>query len=145
MRPIKTCFNRQLADICKQSIVMEDLSIQVKNLLPEELKEHCTVGNFDKGCLTLHVEEAAYATPLRYALPELRDVLRKEAGFYRLTSIKINVQELPKTAKSNPGKKAPILSEQARATIISESDVCAYQPLKQALIQLAQEPRKNDA
>ena len=144
MRPIKTCFNRQLAEICQQSIVIEDLSIQVRERLPEELKDHCSVGSFEKGCLTLCVADAVWATPLRYALPDLRDALRKEAGFYKLTSIKIAIQELARAPEKLTKKRGPRLSAEAKETIISESEVCTYQPLKQALIQLAQEPLKND-
>lgn len=139
MRTIKHCLNKQLIDICQRSIQLEELSNKVSQLLPQNLATECQVGSFNKGCLILTTSNAAWASQLRYALPELRDALRKEAGMYQLTSIKINVIDTiyqPKVTPKNLG--TPPLSEKAKTTIINESQHCSYQPLQRALLNLAQ-------
>ncbi len=115
---------------------LEDLSNKVAHLLPQNLAKQCQVGSFNKGCLVLTTTESVWASQLRYALPELRDALRKEAGMYQLSSIKVTVIESV-LSYEQPIKEATILSEKAKATIISESQNCTYEPLKNALIHLA--------
>lgn len=140
MRPIKQCLNKQLANICQQSIELEELTQKLSALLPENLVACCHVARFNKGRLILTTPNAAWASQLRYAIPELRDRLRKEAGMYQLMSIEIiinhssgHTEQKTKAQKAKP----PKLSEEAKATIISESQFCTYEPLQQALFHLA--------
>ena len=138
MRPIKQCINKQLADICRHSLQLEELSNKVQQLLPAEFAAHCHVGSFNKGCLLLTTTNAAWASQLRYAIPELRDRLRKEAQMYQLLSIKIAVVAPPaqQIVTKSPAK-VNSLSDKAKNTIISESQQCNYQPLKKALLDLS--------
>ena len=137
MRSISRCLNKQLADICQRSMQLEELSSKVAHLLPPNLASECHVGSFNKGCLVLTTSNAAWASQLRYAIPELRDRLRKEAGMYQLTSIKVSVIE-PTVVYEKPNQQVTHeLSEKAKATIISEGQQCTYQPLQKALLHLA--------
>ncbi len=137
MRSINRCLNKQLAELCQRAVQLESLSTKLTQLLPNELANECKVGSFNKGCLLLTTTNAAWASQLRYLIPELRDKLRKEAGLYQLSSIKIAVDE-PVFQYEKPVKSNNIsLSEKAKATIISESEHCSYQPLQQALLELA--------
>jgi len=139
MRSISRCFNKQLADICQRSLQIEELSNKIMQLLPGNLAKACKVGSFNKGCLILTTTDPAWASQLRYAIPELRDKLRKEAGMYQLTSIKVTLAA-PEIDYNQPKKTTPHqLSDKAKATIISESQYCAYEPLRNALLHLASE------
>ena len=137
MRSIRYCLNKQLSDICQQSLLLEELSRKLVQLLPPNLANQCQVGNFNKGCLLLTTTNAAWASQLRYAIPELRDSLRKEAGMYQLSSIKIAVIDAHGSYKKPTQPKKHVLSEKTKATIISESQQCSYEPLKKALLHLA--------
>ena len=138
MRSIKKCLNKQLADLCERSIQLEDLSKKVSQFIPTPLANSCHVGSFSKGCLVLTTSNASFASQLRYALPELRDKLRKEGGIYQLSSIKIIITEPTTEYKKLVSQTSYSLSEQAKTSIIQESEYCSYEPLKQALIHLAQ-------
>lgn len=137
MRSISRCLNKQLADICQRSMQLEELSSKITHLLPANLAAECRVGSFNKGCLVLTTSNAAWASQLRYAVPELRDKLRKEAGMYQLTSIKINIVESTSVYEKSSKPAPHELSDKAKATIISESQHCTYQPLQKALLHLA--------
>ncbi|CEG57910.1 DUF721 domain-containing protein [Legionella fallonii] len=139
MRSISRCFNAQLAELCQRSMQLEELSNKVSQLLPPNLATQCQVGSFNKGCLTLTTTNAAWASQLRYAVPELRDKLRKEAGMYQLTSIKINIIAPPEPYEKQKQQHPHELSTKAKATIISEGQHCTYQPLQKALLHLARE------
>jgi hypothetical protein len=138
MRSINRCLNKQLADICQRSMQLEELSHKIMQFLPAALAAECQVGSFNKGCLVLTTDNPAWATQLRYATPELRDKLRQEGGMYQLTAIKVSVVE-SKPLDEPPKKRHTLeLSDKAKATIISESEQCTYQPLQKALLHLAQ-------
>ena len=139
MRAISHCLNKQLADICQRSVQLEELSNKLAQFLPSELVQQCHVGSYNKGCLILMTTNAVWASQLRYALPELRDKLRTEAKMYQLSSIKVSITT-PKTPYEKPAQsKRHLLSEKAKATIISESRHCNYKPLQKALLHLADE------
>lgn len=137
MRSISRCLNKQLADLCQRSVQLEELTNKIKLILPEALANECQVASFNKGCLLLTTADAAWALQIRYAIPELRDKLRKEAGMYQLSSIKVIVIEpqIQYEKPRHPQKHG--LSKKAKAIIISESQSCTYEPLQKALLHLA--------
>lgn len=91
MKSISQCLNKQLSTICQHSMQLEELSLKISAFLPSHFISKCQVGSFNKGCLVLTTTNAAFASEIRYLLPELRDKLRKEAGLYQLSSIKITI------------------------------------------------------
>ena len=91
MRHKTRCLNQKLATICQRAIKLEELNAKIYTYLPENLREHCHVGSFTNCCLVLVTRDPVWATQLRYALPELRDQLRSEAGIHQLASIKVTV------------------------------------------------------
>lgn len=137
MKSIKYCLNKQLADICQRSVQLEELSEKINAFLPQELATQCHASSFTKGCLVLVTANATWASQIRYAIPQLRDQLRA-AGMYQLLSIKVSIectkQEIKKVKKSTHYQ----MTEQTRETILSESQSCSYEPLRQALLHLAQ-------
>ncbi|MDR3501111.1 MAG: DUF721 domain-containing protein [Legionella sp.] len=136
MRSINRCLNKQLVDLCQRSLQLEELSNKLRQLLPEELAKECLVGSFNKGCLLITTANAAWASQLRYLIPELRDNLRK-AGLYQLLSIKVSVVA-PVVQYEKPAEpQKQQLSAKAKEVIISESQLCSYEPLQKALLHLA--------
>ncbi len=138
MRRINRFLNTRLIDICQRTVLLEELNSKLNGYLPPSLQAHCQVGSFNSGCLVIVTRDPAWASQLRYILPELRDRLRKEAGIYQLSSIKITITPI----ETHPLKKildtTPQLSPKAREAIIAGGDQCNYEPLKQALHHLAE-------
>lgn len=135
MRRITQCLNTRLIEICKRAVQLEELNSKLYAYLSPSLQEHCHVGSFVGGCLIIVVSDVVWASELRYSLPALRDALRKEAGIYQLSSIKITVATL-ETTSSVQNSNALSLSPKAREAIIACGELCSYEPLKQALAQL---------
>ena len=131
MRRINSFLNQKLIDICQQAVQLEDLNSKIKAFLDEDLKDHCSVGSFNNGCLLMVVDNAVWASQLRYVLPELRDKLRKDAGIYQLSSIKISIGTMEEKRILKP-KHIPKLSHKARNTITELSLQCTH-PLIQVL------------
>lgn len=137
MPSIAHCLRQPLAALGQDTLQLQALTKTVHSLLPPQLALQCQVSHFSKeGRLLLTTSQATWASQLNYFIPELRDKLRKEAGLHQLSSIKVKVQDPSLYKKTTP--KAPFtLSDQTKATIISESQLCSYQPLKKALLHLA--------
>ena len=93
MRKISHCLNPALTSICKRAIELESLTVMIQAYLPEHCRGACSVGSFNKGCLTLVLNDPKWASELRYRLPELRDQLRQNQGLYQLGSIKLGIQD----------------------------------------------------
>lgn len=135
MRPISRCLNVTLSTICQQALHIEQLTQVVQGFLPAHYQAHYHVGSFNKGCLKLIVVDAAWASQLRYELPSLRDALR-EAGFYQLTAIKIEINLLEKKLTPQVSAKEMRLSSQAQKTILEAAENMSYPPLKEAWMKL---------
>ena len=136
MRRINRCLNTKLQELCQRAIQLETLNKELCKHVPDSLKNHCRVGSFTTGCLTLIVSDAVWASQLRYFLPELRDKLRSETGLYQLVTIKVVVQQ--EILSVAPKKKnAATLSPKARDIIRSSSTQFQYKPLEEAWLRIA--------
>ncbi|HEV2614622.1 MAG TPA: DUF721 domain-containing protein [Gammaproteobacteria bacterium] len=68
------------------------LQKEVRNFLPDELRMHCSVANFEKGILVFAVESSAWAMRFRFVVTELLAQLRKEGKLHQLSSIEYYVE-----------------------------------------------------
>lgn len=57
----------------------------------QDFAEHCKVANFEKGELLLLVRNAAWATRIRYAIPEILKTLSSFPEFFSLSRIQCKV------------------------------------------------------
>lgn len=117
MRPIKTCFNNQIANICNRVLELESLNAKVNQFLPEELRAHCQVGSYHCDALILTTTDSAWATQLRFLKSDLRDKLRKEAGLFRLRSVDIKIIETSSDINVKTKKNNAILSKKGQESI----------------------------
>lgn len=91
MLHISKCFNDRLINIQKQASKLRELQQITLQYLPIEMQAHCKVASFADGCLIINVDDAVWASQLRFILPEIRDNLRKNHNLYQLSNIKIAI------------------------------------------------------
>ena len=80
-----------LKGLLKQSNSLKSINDSVQQMLPDELKDHCEVSEFNQTSLIITAENAAWSTRLRYISSELLASLRK-AGHYSLANIQIKIK-----------------------------------------------------
>lgn len=80
--------NRFLSPIFAQLQQLEQLNNLLQDFLESELKPHSRVANLRDGCLVIQVDNSAWATRLRYALPHLLQQFRTVGNMPALRSIK---------------------------------------------------------
>ena len=136
MRPLLDCLNPLLRDLFQRADALSSQNAMVQRQLPENLREHCKVASLHRGVLTLVTDNAIWATPLRYALPALRDALRQHEKLYQFTSIQVRV-EVPATAAVAVEKTPAGLPAPARDALNSIAADCEHDSLRSALRRLA--------
>lgn len=60
--------------------------------IPEELRAHCSVVNFEHGILVFAVENSAWALKFRYITADLLKQLRTQLNLHSLSAIKYYVE-----------------------------------------------------
>ncbi|RDX36265.1 DUF721 domain-containing protein [Kangiella sp. HD9-110m-PIT-SAG07] len=80
-----------LKGLLKQANSLKSINKSVRELLPDELKDHCEVSEFNQTSLIITAESAVWGTRLRYISSELLANLR-QAGHYSLANIQIKVK-----------------------------------------------------
>ncbi|MCC5792444.1 MAG: DUF721 domain-containing protein [Legionellaceae bacterium] len=136
LRRVNQCLNSNLVKICLRSYQLEKLQDMVRQVLPDSLREHCQVGSFQQGQLIILVNDACWATELKFLLPQLRDRLRSEYQLYQLSGIQLKVG-LPPAVPESGRKKKSGLTRQARQLIDKEAEGLPPGPLQTALKKLA--------
>lgn len=74
---------------------MDSLTQQVRALLPPRLAPHCMVADLAGDRLTLHADNASFATRLQFETPKLRVRLQKLADFAEITDIRVRAGNQP--------------------------------------------------
>jgi hypothetical protein len=64
---------------------------QLRALLPQDLASECRVANVRDQILTVHINNAAWATRLRFQIPGLLPNLNRLADFTAVTDIRLRV------------------------------------------------------
>jgi len=137
MQHIGRCLNPLMSKVCEHVLTLETLTAVVRGYFTDEdIKPHCTVTSFNKGCLVVTVSNAMWASQLRYQLPSLRDYLRQHAGLHQLITLKLNIH-LEHTNQTAVSPSPSKLSAQGRQHILHASHDIQHPPLQEALQRLA--------
>lgn len=78
----------KLDSIIKRAASLEKLNTMFQNALNSELAKHCYLVEFDENSITLIVDNASWATALRYATPDIINTLRTKSTFKALKNIR---------------------------------------------------------
>lgn len=106
--------------------------------IPAELSEHTRVANFRDGYLIIECDSAAWATRLRYILPDITQKLLKHPNFRDLTHIEWNIQPLFHAQNTQLSQLPPTLSSASAELLKNAADAISVKSLQEALLRIAQ-------
>jgi hypothetical protein len=92
MKKIGDINNQMLKHIYAKINQLKSLQIKFIDFLPEDIKPHCRVANFEQGILKIAVSSPVWAMRLRYIIPDLLSKMRRDAGIPQLSSIEQYVE-----------------------------------------------------
>lgn len=135
--PINSVYkkNAALKNLMQRAQLLEKLNLQLQRHLPAQFSAHCRLANVDNGTLIVHVDNASYASLLRFQAPNLCKTLSTELEL-NIQTMKVKVrpiQHLKPNANTNSlslPKSAASILQQAAADMDTSS-------LKSALEKLA--------
>jgi hypothetical protein len=132
-----------LARLLDQSSLREGLSAQLHALLPEDMREHCEVATVQGPLLTVLTPNAAWATRLRFMLPDLVPKLNQMADFGAVCDVQIRVA--PHLNAVGQSMEAPMCTAAARPPDADALEQLAadleYDELRSAILRLARHGR----
>ena len=109
---------------------------QLRALLPQELASECRIGNVRDQLLTVHINNAAWATRLRFLVPGLLQSLNRLADFTTVTEIRLKVVPLvpdaPRTIQSVSAVRPP-----DRVSLLELAGAVDSDGLRNAILRLA--------
>lgn len=79
--------NSSLNNIFKKLSEIESLQQLWQTYVPDNLRAYTKVANFRDDCLVIAAASAAWATELRFILPQMLQSLRVDGKLYQLRSI----------------------------------------------------------
>lgn len=101
-----------------------------------DLAQHSRIANFREGCLVIEVDNAAWATRLRYLIPDLTRKLVKHPALNRLKHIEWYIQ--PHSPTVSPRSRfAPVLSDHSAQLLKNTALSIKMEQLQAALIRLS--------
>jgi hypothetical protein len=125
-----------LSRLLDQSALRSALSAQLRALLPEDARDHCEVATVQGPLLTILVQNAAWATRLRFMLPELLSKLNQLADFGGVRDIRIRIApHLTPVRQSLEGRTSPRPPD--APTLEQFASDIEYGELRDAILRLA--------
>lgn len=137
LQNILTNISRKAPSFAEKLSMLKILNQKIKPLLEPMLAAQCVVANFDSSCLFLQVSNAAFATRLRYQLPELLVKLRHIPELRTIEQIRYFVAPDVKPISSASYAKAVAISPESAAMIKQTAENITDENLRKALHQLA--------
>lgn len=106
--------------------------------IPNELNAHTRVANFREGYLIIECDSAAWATRLRYLLPEIKQKLRNIVDLDHLVQIEWSVQPAFHEQPTQLKPPSLTLSNTNAELLKNAADTISIKSLQEALLRLAE-------
>jgi hypothetical protein len=130
-----------LARLLQRSTSRDAWSAQLRALLPRELGAQCQVANVRDHVLSVHLNNAAWATRFRLLLPDLVPRLNQLADFAAVTEIRLKVEPFGQQPVSSHPMRDGVHTDRPnpphRKTLTDLAGTLQYDQLREAILRLA--------
>lgn len=129
-----------LARLLRHSSRRDAWTAQLRAFLPPEVGAECQVANVRDHVLTVHINNAAWATRLRFTLPELVPQLNQLADFAAVSEIRLKVEPFDQTPLDSRSRGS-VPAARPRApdgkTLTDFANTLEYDQIREAILRLA--------
>lgn len=132
-----------LAILVTRTRLLKRLTLELRSHLDPELAPHCYISNLDGARLYVYVDSAAWATRLRFQIPQLIPNLRHaNPVFAKLDTIRVSIlTHAGEPQAQSVQSDGPVMSQENGSAINSLSESIDDPSLSQALRRLARHAR----
>ncbi|MEQ8288784.1 MAG: DUF721 domain-containing protein [Gammaproteobacteria bacterium] len=125
-----------LQNLVKKAQRIQQLGRKLESRLDPSFQGHFTLANINDGVAIILANSSAWATRLRYHIPDILDELTNQLGQGRVKTVRIKIapthQEIIAT-----GKKQNKLSREAASYLIRTADDFGDSPIRDTLLSIA--------
>lgn len=125
----------ELALLLPHIETLQRVSRRVYQCIPPILRGRCVVANYKNHVLILHAETPAWATRLRFLLPDLQKQLAADSLFENLSEIQVRTE--PQSADRTKPQRQIAISAASAAVVKSLAEGIPDPALQAALLRLA--------
>jgi len=133
-----------LQTICQHSSRLQVLNQRLSLLLPATLRPHCYLANIHHTEMMIHVDNAVWATRLRFLIPDI--ILNwqqdKTLPFIKKIAIHIDLSSVQKHSTTHQTQPTPI-SKQSAVLLHQLANQMSYEKLQTVLHRLANRSQSN--
>jgi hypothetical protein len=130
-----------LARLLQRSTSRDAWSAQLRALLPGEMGAECQVANVRDHVLSVHINNAAWATRFRLLIPDLVPMLNQLADFAAISEIRIKVEPFGQPSVSSPAMQDGAHMDRPnpphRKVLTDFAGTLQYDQLREAILRLA--------
>ena len=130
-----------LARLVRRSETGAAWTAQLRALLPQEVAAECQVANVRDQVLSVHINNAAWATRFRLLVPDLLPRLRQLADFAAVTDVRVKVQPDAQTSVRSQQHRDKFPASTANPpdgeTLTDFAATLEYDQLRDAILRLA--------
>lgn len=116
--------------------LLSELNQLWPNEVEDSLAQHSRIANWRDQCLVIEVDSSAWATRLRYSIPDLLKKLRHHRALKQLKTIEWYINPTAQASSSEPTRPPLNISTTAAKLITEIADFTQHERLKQALLKL---------
>jgi len=106
--------NKILTKLIKKTSSLQNLNRLFQEILNNDLSKHCQIAQKTKNLLVIIVDNAAWATNLRYAIPDIIKTLRTQPEFKNLQNIRYHISRYSMPPTASPQQKNSTDMQNAR-------------------------------
>lgn len=132
----------ELGGLMRMASLIDRAQQELREHLPDEVREHVFVGGYRDGKLTLITDRAVWLTWLRYEQPRLLELLKRRPEFEAVLGFTLKVR--PVRPPKAPPRHSRRLSTSAAGEIASCAEDTEDPRLKRALERLASHADDHD-
>lgn len=126
-----------LQNLVKKAQRIQQLGKILESHLDPSFQGKITLANINDGVATILVNSSAWATRLRYHIPDILDELTKQLGQGRVKTVRIKIAPTHQEKTRATGKKQNKLSREAASYLIRTADDFGDSPIRDTLLSIA--------
>ncbi len=126
-----------LAFIQKKVTQLKKLNQIWQEVIAADIAAHSRIANFRDADLIIECDSAAWATRLRYVLPDIQQKLRQYPDLQGLSHIEWSIQPHFHSTTSQLSRLPPLLSSASAQLLKNTAGSIQIKPLQEALLRIA--------
>ena len=125
-----------IANLYKKGLYLKSLDNKLKNCLEPDLQDHFELANINKNTVILIADSSAWATRLRYSIPDILKIFNDQLDQQNIKTIRIKIKKTLSNSV-NSTYKPPVLSKSTAKFLNDTANSFNDTELKQCIKKLS--------